>query len=72
MKTWSEAFAEYLDQEGLEQLAVALALRVGPSKVHYWKHGSRPRDPRIRRKIQRWSHDRVPADLPRTRTGASA
>lgn len=71
MQTWSEAFSAYLDANGIEQLQAAMQLKVGPSKVHYWKHGSRPQKELVRRRIERWSKGAVRADLPRQRGGAS-
>ncbi len=66
---WSAAFKAYIDErfgDGAQQKA-ALSLRAAQSKVHYWCHGARARE-KERRRIQRWSGGRVPADLPRAET----
>jgi hypothetical protein len=64
--TWSEAFRAYIEKrfgEGAQQKA-AISLRTAQSKVHYWCHGSRAREDE-RKRVARWSHGHVPADLPR-------
>lgn len=66
-QTWSEAFAACLVAKGLNQLQATFALKVSSSKIHYWTHGTRPRDERVRRRIERWSDGTVPADLPARR-----
>jgi ribosome-binding protein aMBF1 (putative translation factor) len=67
--TWSERFDAYVQKTGLSQAEVALALKVAPSFVHYWRRGSVPRDEKTRRKIERWSKGQVPAEESERKTG---
>ena len=61
--TWSERFAKFVRErfDG-NQLEVAFSLRVAPSRIHDWMHGTTPRA-ETRRRIQKWSGGRV-EDIP--------
>jgi hypothetical protein len=70
MTTWSERFAAHLVKRNLSQLDVVIELRtlglyVTQSQVHYWAHGSRPREDEHRERIAKWSKGAVPANAPR-------
>jgi transposase len=58
--TWSTVFAAHLASAGVSRFEVAVRFKVSPSTVHYWVHGSKPRES-MRLRIQRWSKGAVPA-----------
>lgn len=62
MKTWSEKFATFLANRGLSHLDAQLKLRVHPSVLHYWLHGTTPRKD-MREKIEKWSDGEVPSEV---------
>ncbi len=68
MLTWSEAFKAYIHRRWPEhaQKEASFSLRVTPSTIHYWCRGARPRDAKLRKRIQHWSKGDVAADLPPT------
>jgi len=61
---WCEAFAAYIRKLGLTQQDVAFQLKKSPSFIHYWIKDVRPRDEKVRKRIERWSGGVVSADLP--------
>lgn len=63
--TWSERFVSYLRERDISDLEASHELRVGPSQIHYWRHGATARE-KTRKRIERWSKGAVPAELPRS------
>lgn len=66
MLTWSEAFRRHICSRWPEhsQKEASFSLRVTPSTIHYWCRGARPRDEKLRRRIERWSKGAIGAELP--------
>lgn len=69
--TWSQQFAAYLAKRDISQLDAVIELRtygvhVTQSQIHYWAHGSRPREDEHRERVAKWSKGAVPANAPRT------
>jgi len=60
--SWSKRFAAYLERNKITQLQAAMALKVGPSQVHYWTTVSTPRE-KTRRRIERWTRGEVSAAI---------
>lgn len=61
--SWSEVFRGYIESrfgDGAQQKA-AFALKVAPSKIHYWCRGTVPRE-KTRARIARWSDGAVPSE----------
>lgn len=52
---------EFLERNKVPQVDAARLLKVAPSLIHYWTHGSAPR-PGYRRRIEKWTRGEVPAD----------
>ncbi len=69
-KTWSERFSAHLEKRGITDVQACHELKVGQSQIHYWTHGSTPREKR-RKQIERWSGGEVPseADEPARKAG---
>jgi hypothetical protein len=68
MRSWSQAFVEYLDtsrDKPITQQECSFDLRVPISVVHGWRRGGRPRSDEIRARVEVWSGGRVPRDLPK-------
>lgn len=68
-ESWSERFRRHIEGRGLTQQEATFELRrarvrATQSQVHYWIHGSRPRDEQVRQRIERWSKGAVAADAP--------
>lgn len=74
-ESWSERFRKHIEARGLTQQEATFELRrvrvrATQSQVHYWIHGSKPRDESLRQRIERWSKGEVAADAPsRARSG---
>jgi len=74
-ESWSEQFRRHIEARGLTQQEATFELRrvrvrATQSQVHYWLHGSKPRDEAMRKRIERWSKGAVVSDAPsRARSG---
>lgn len=61
MENGSELLRAYLGSSKKNRVEFAVALGVSPSTVHYWLHGSVPREA-TRKRIARATRGAVPAD----------
>lgn len=65
MQSWSQAFRAYLEKNGIKQQDASFDLRQPISAINGWARGGRPRNEKIRLRIEEWSHGEVWSHLPR-------
>jgi len=52
--------SKYLEDNHISQLDFAKLLEVSQSQLFYWLHGSKPRDPKLRKRIEKLTKGAVP------------
>lgn len=58
--TGPKLLATFIETSGNSKLQACVALKVSVSTLHYWLHGSIPREA-SRRRIESWTKGAVPA-----------
>lgn len=60
-RSGNQIFREFLDKNRLSRLEAARLLKVAPSFIHYWIHGTAP-SAAYRQLIEKWTQGEVPAN----------